>query len=362
MGKTGDTDSILWERRYIIQLTHDYSKMFDVAESAASAVQVQKVKDIIQSPLAMHELMDSADRDLTFSQSLPNEPLRMFFKHLHDVFTGFYSPEVKGALSGSPDGKWNWAMFHEGVRVKKRFLADFTVAYDSLWKKMPQEETEKAKEEQKEKTKEEEKEKIKKPDRSVLLQAFQKDAEATVATEIDARLVCLTADGSHPELIREKVSSTRLYANLTKDVRFMGFYDVKNAKLLDRREDESIVQREPLVDMDQFGSFCDVANVLMQPHRDLVWILLGKSDSAFLKHKRKITELGWKDKVLHLVYSRALIQKLYVKRMRGMANNRTYGRLLICWKGRFPAGPPKERQFVDAGSAIYEDTMLKVLV
>ena len=66
--------------------------------------------------------------------------------------------------------------------MKKRFLADFTVAYDSLWKKMPQEEKEKAKEEQKEKTKEEEKEKIKKPDRSVLLQAFQKDAEATVAT------------------------------------------------------------------------------------------------------------------------------------------------------------------------------------
>ena len=253
-------------------------------------------------------------------------------------------------------------MFHEGVRVKKRFLADFTVAYDSLWKKMPQEEKEKAKEEQKEKTKEEEKEKIKKPDRSVLLQAFQKDAEATVATEIDARLVCLTADGSHPELIREKVSSTRLYANLTKDVRFMGFYDVKNAKLLDRREDESIVQREPLVDMDQFGSFCDVANVLMQPHRDLVWILLGKSDSAFLNIKKKITELGWKDKVLHLVYSRALIQKLYVKRMRGMANNRTYDNMFICWEGRFPAGPPKERQFVDAGSAIYEDTMLKVRV
>ena len=141
-GEAGEIDSILWQRRYIIQLTHDYSKMFDVAESAASAVQVQKVKDIIQSPLAMHELMDSADRDLTFSQSLPNEPLRMLFKHLHDVFTGFYSPEVKGALSGSPDGKWNWAMFHEGVRVKKRFLADFIVAYDSLWKKMPQEERE----------------------------------------------------------------------------------------------------------------------------------------------------------------------------------------------------------------------------
>jgi len=132
------------------------------------------------------------------------------------------------------------------------------------------------------------------------LQAFQKDAEATVATSIDARLVCLTADGGHPELVREKVSSTRLYLNLTKDARFMCFYDVKNAKLLERREDESIVQREPLVDMDRFGSFCCVANVLMQPDRDLVWILLGKSDSAFHTIKRKITELGWKEKCLIL--------------------------------------------------------------
>ena len=128
----------------------------------------------------------------------------------------------------------------------------------------------------------------------------------------------------------------------------MGFYDVKNAKLLERRQDESIVQREPLVDMDQFGSFCAVANVLMQPNRDLAWILVGKSDSAFHKIVKKITELGWKHKVLHLVYSRSLIQKWYVKRMRGMANNRTYEKVLICWKGKFPAGAPKERLYVDA--------------
>ena len=45
-----------------------------------------------------------------------------------------------------------------------------------------------------------------------------------------------------------------------------------------------------------------------------------------------------------------------------MANNRTYERLLVCWKGKFPAGGPKERQFVDAGSAVYEDAMLRVHV
>ena len=67
-------------------------------------------------------------------------------------------------------------------------------------------------------------------------------------------------------------------------------------------------------------------------------------------------------KTLHLVYSRGLIQKWYVKRMRGVANNKTYEIMLMCWKGRFPAGTPKERQFVDAGSHTYEDTMLKVPV
>ena len=46
-------------------------------------------------------------------------------------------------------------------------------------------------------------------------------------------------------------------------------------------------------------------------------------------------------KTLHLVYSRGLIQKWYVKRMRGMANNRTYEKMLTCWKGGFPQGHRK---------------------
>ena len=69
---------------------------------------------------------------------------------------------------------------------------------------------------------------------------------------------------------------------------------MKNAKLLDRRDDESIVQRQPLLDMDQFDRFAAVANVLMQPNRDLSWILLGNSDTAFINIKKKVGDLGWK--------------------------------------------------------------------
>ena len=63
-----------------------------------------------------------------------------------------------------------------------------------------------------------------------------------------------------------------------------------------------------------------------------------------------------------MIYTRSQIQKWYVNLMRGVANNKTLEQTLICWKGRFPAGTPKERQFVDAGSATYEGTMLKILV
>ena len=112
-GKTGEIDSILWQRRYIIHLTKDYPQMFEVAESVACAVQqVKKVQVLIQSPLAMYELMEGANRDLTFAQPLPNEPLRIFAKHLHDVISVFHSPEVRApsAIQQKASGTWQCSM------------------------------------------------------------------------------------------------------------------------------------------------------------------------------------------------------------------------------------------------------------
>ena len=48
--------------------------------------------------------------------------------------------------------------------------------------------------------------------------------------------------------------------------------------------------------------------------------------------------------------------------MRGMANSKTYEKAILCWKGKFPSGLPKDRQYVDAGSPLYVDTMGKVPV
>ena len=80
----------------------------------------------------------------------------------------------------------------------------------------------------------------------------------------------------------------------TESVKLMVFYDVKNARLMERRPTETVVQRE--------------------------------------------AEFGWRDKAVHLIYD-------WKKKMRGM----TYEKAILCWKGKFPSGLPKDRQYV--GSA-----------
>ena len=86
----------------------------------------------------------------------------------------------------------------------------------------------------------------------------------------------------------------------TESVKFIGFYEVKNARLMDCRVGETVVQRE--------------------------------------------AEFGLRDTAVHhLIYD-------WKKKMRGMANSKTYEKPILCWKGKFPSGLPKDRQSVDVGS------------
>ena len=58
-------------------------------------------------------------------------PIRLFFKHTQDVLAGYYTAELKGALT-STTTPWTVAKFLEADRVRKRFLEDFVAAYDSF--------------------------------------------------------------------------------------------------------------------------------------------------------------------------------------------------------------------------------------
>ena len=176
---------------------------------------------------------------------------------------------------------------------------------------------------------ESEPQKVKKGDRQTRLAEFRTEAEAAVTAEIAARMVILTQDGTHQEMTA-RLSSTRLYQNLTESVKLMAFYDVKNARLMERRPTETAVQREPLVDMDKFTAFCQVANGVLKHGQDFVWILAGKSDANVAKIRAKVAEFGWRDKAVHLVYDWRNFQKWYVKQMRGMANSKTYEKTILC--------------------------------
>ena len=126
--KGGRIDILLWQRRYLVHLQQEYSGMFKVAESAAEALKT--LKQAVLSPLAMYKLTEGDSRDVTFAQALPNEPLRLFFKHAQDIFTGYYTAELKDALSST--NQYPLSRFLETDRVKRRFLNDFTIAYDAI--------------------------------------------------------------------------------------------------------------------------------------------------------------------------------------------------------------------------------------
>jgi superfamily II DNA/RNA helicase len=64
------------------------------------------------------------------------------------------------------------------------------------------------------------------------IQSFRSKCEGRVDKEIEARVVCLAAGGTS-ELITRDVLSSRLLKNLSEGARSMGFYDPKNAKLVD---------------------------------------------------------------------------------------------------------------------------------
>ena len=75
---------------------------------------------------------ESPDRDPIWLQSLPNEALRLFMKHMLEVPQGFFKPEIQGAFLRSSADKFSVEKFHQTSRVTQRFTTAFKIAYDSL--------------------------------------------------------------------------------------------------------------------------------------------------------------------------------------------------------------------------------------
>ena len=111
------------------------------------------------------------------------------------------------------------------------------------------------------------------------MRSFRAQCEAQCRQELEARLVTLVAEGAHAE-INLSVTKTRLYQNLTENAACMGFYDVKNAKLCTIFQGEVLTHREPKLDELDFERFVETVEPLLQPKRDALWVLCGRTTES----------------------------------------------------------------------------------
>ena len=232
-------NDIMWMRVYTRAFLKDHPALLEPRTGLPETTRTLANKLLIQ-PHAFFEKVEGPNRDATWITALPSEALRQFFGHLKDLRAEYYKPEIRGALSQVGQEKYNFNKFHEAERVNRRFWAPFQIAYDSLTSsgnagQRKDEEEKKEKEEKDEEKKEEEKkesEKKKDPVPSASVSAFRQQCEEFCRNEIEARVVILLNQGAHSEL-RNHLTGTRLYQNLTAGVRSMGFYDVKNARVIE---------------------------------------------------------------------------------------------------------------------------------
>jgi hypothetical protein len=200
---------LLWLRTYVKAMLRQYPKL---TTGGADNGTLFLVRRFLDSPLAFFMKTESlADRDPTWLQSLPNEALKLFMKHVLDLSQGLYQPEIMGALSGIATHKFSAAVFNNGARVRRYFFAHFAIAYDTLlWTpqgapkdEVPAPEDVLALVEsaggQKQESPAEKK-----------VSAFARECEAHCRRELDSRMVTFLSEGSHIE-INADVTSTRLY-------------------------------------------------------------------------------------------------------------------------------------------------------
>ena len=202
-------------------------------------------------------------------------------KHFHDIATGFYKPEISGALSQPKGQRYNVEQFHKGTRVLARFVGPFRIAYDSLVavpKGSSQEDQTGAAGEAatadaaqgvgSEVAAENKKNAEVTPSQ---VDCFRLQCEQACQTEIDARVVLLVAEGSGAD-IHASVTATRLYKNLTEAATVMGYYDVKNARLCAVFEGQGLTHREPVLDEEDFERHKKCPASCMAPVWAPVWV------------------------------------------------------------------------------------------
>ena len=377
----GDAVSeILWVKNYVTVFLRTYPAVCDpgcdsavTAHNQVDVASMQLAKSYMHSPLKFFLCTEGPDKDPTWLQSFPNPATRLTMKHFFAMATGFYKPEISGALSQPKGQRYNVEQFHKGVRVLKCFVEPFSIAYDSLVgvpKGSSQQDkaghaTEAATADAAQGIGEETAAENKKKNEVVhgQLDSFRLQCEKACQKEIDARVVLLVAEGSAVE-VQASVTKTRLYQNLTEAATVMGFYDVKNARLCAVFEGQGLTHREPVLDESDFERYVLSLEPLMVPGRDVLWVLGGRTETNRLKLKRLLSKHKLRTQIFHLCYNtKQMMQHGHFQRQGGIANSRSHELLYCCYKGPAPKQIAKTmRQFVDPGTPVFNEVVRNVPV
>ena len=118
------------------------------------------------------------------------------------------------------------------------------------------------------------------------------------------------------------------------------------------------LHREPLLDEADFERFVQAFDSLMQAGRDVLWVLVGRTDSNIPKVKTILAKYKMSVAVFHLCYNMKQMQQYgYWKRQRGIANSKSLEQAFYVYKGRVPKHMPKNRMFVDQGSSLFNQVV-----
>ena len=78
---------ILWQRRYIQQMGLEFPCMLSAqAADSAAARQAKVIAQVLKSPLKFFETLEGPNKDPTFVTALPTDALRMFVRHIHEMY------------------------------------------------------------------------------------------------------------------------------------------------------------------------------------------------------------------------------------------------------------------------------------
>ncbi len=121
-----------------------------------------------------------------------------------------------------------------------------------------------------------------------------------------------------------------------------------------------LTHREPLLDECDFQRFVATVDPLMKAGRDVMWVLVGRTESNLPKVRKALLKHKMNVEALYLCYDAQQMELYgYWKRQRGIANSKTVEQVLLAYKGTMPKNMPKNRLWVDPGSSLFNQVMKK---